>query len=64
MAVPPAQTSALRPYKDQPLTLGIRSEDLHPVTGSDPAQYSFDAVVDVVEPLGSEILLDLKAGPT
>jgi len=64
VAVPPAQTSALRPYKDQPLTLGIRPEDLHPVTGSDPAQYSFDAVVDVVEPLGSEILLDLKAGPT
>lgn len=63
VAVPPAQTSALRPYKDQPLTLGIRPEDLHPVTGSDPAQYSFDAVVDVVEPLGSEILLDLKAGP-
>ena len=33
------------------------------MTGRDPAQYSFDAVVDVVEPLGSEILLDLKAGP-
>ena len=25
-------------------------------------EYAFDAVVDVVEPLGSEILLDLKAG--
>lgn len=33
------------------------------MTGRDPAQYSFDAVVDVVEPLGSEILLDLEAGP-
>jgi multiple sugar transport system ATP-binding protein len=63
VAVPPAQTAGLRPYKGQPVTLGIRPEDLHPVTGSDPAQYSFDAIVDVVEPLGSEILLDLKAGP-
>src|SRR6266849_3367910 len=32
-------------------------------TGSDGADYSFDTVVEVVEPLGSEILLDLKAGP-
>src|SRR3989454_5540972 len=27
-----------------------------------PSEYVFDAVVDVVEPLGSEILLDLRAG--
>ena len=61
MTVSPAQT--LRSYKDRPLTLGIRPENLHPVTDSDPAQYSFNPVVDVVEPLGGEILLDVKAGP-
>jgi multiple sugar transport system ATP-binding protein len=31
--------------------------------GSDAADSIFNAVVDVVEPLGSEILLDIKAGP-
>ena len=31
-------------------------------TGADPAGLTFDAVVEVVEPLGSEILLDVRAG--
>src|SRR5437763_1485416 len=42
--------------------MGVRPEDLHPASGSDPREYCFDAVVDVVEPLGSEILLDLRVG--
>jgi multiple sugar transport system ATP-binding protein len=54
----------LRRYKGQPVTLGIRPEDLHVATGGDPAHATFDALVDVVEPLGSEILLDVKVGPT
>ena len=60
LAVPPARTAALKPYKGQPVTLGVRPEDVHIATGADPAQYVFDAVVEVVEPLGSEILLDLR----
>jgi multiple sugar transport system ATP-binding protein len=60
--VPPAQTPALKPYKGQRVTLGIRPEDIHMAGGADSPQHSFDAVVDVVEPLGSEILLDVKAG--
>ena len=31
-------------------------------SGADAADYSFDTVIDVVEPLGSEILLDVKVG--
>ena len=50
------------PYKGQPVTLGVRPEDVHMATGADPAHYTFDAVVEVVEPLGSEILLDLRVG--
>src|SRR5437899_1411117 len=46
----------------QQVTIGVRPEDLHPAAGSDPREYCFDAVVDVVEPLGSEILLDLRVG--
>jgi multiple sugar transport system ATP-binding protein len=60
--VPPAHTSRLVAYKGQQVTLGVRPEDLHPASGSDPAEYVFDAVVDVVEPLGSEVLLDVRAG--
>src|SRR5437867_2547469 len=61
--VPPAVAGRLGAYKGQRVTLGIRPEDLRVASGSDPADYSFDTVVEVVEPLGSEILLDLKAGP-
>jgi len=60
--VPPASAGRLGAYKGQRVTLGIRPEDLHVASGSDSADYSFDTVVDVVEPLGSEILLDVKAG--
>src|SRR5918996_815058 len=51
--VPPARVEHLRPYQGQHVTLGTRPENLHPATGSDPAEYSFDAQVEVVEPLGS-----------
>ena len=61
--VPPACAGRLGPYRGQRVTLGIRPEDLRVATGSDAADHSFDTVVEVVEPLGSEILLDLKAGP-
>lgn len=39
----------------------MRPEALHPATGDDPADYCFDSVVDVVEPLGNEILVNFRA---
>jgi len=60
--VPPAQHASLKPYKGQRVTLGVRPEDLHIAGGGDSPQHTFDAVVDVVEPLGAEILLDVKSG--
>src|SRR5882724_3813804 len=63
LAIPPSNSARLGPYKGQRVTLGIRPEDLHIAAGGDQGGYVFDAVVDVVEPLGSEILLDVKAGP-
>src|SRR6266545_3129671 len=60
--VPADRSERLRPYKGQHVTLGVRPEDIQPATGADAAERSFDAVVDVVEPLGSEILLDVKVG--
>jgi multiple sugar transport system ATP-binding protein len=52
----------MRPYKGQPVTMGVRPEDLHVASGADAAGTALDAVVDVVEPLGSEILLDVRVG--
>jgi multiple sugar transport system ATP-binding protein len=60
--VAPAVAGRLGAYKGQTVTLGVRPEDLHIASGGDPAEYTFQAVVDVVEPLGSEILLDVRAG--
>jgi multiple sugar transport system ATP-binding protein len=57
--VPAEKANALKPYKGQTVTLGIRPEDLRVGSGADSPDLSFDATVDVVEPLGSEILLDV-----
>jgi multiple sugar transport system ATP-binding protein len=62
VGVPPALVARMRPYKGQHVILGVRPEDLHVASGTDQSQYAFDATIDVVEPLGSEILLDVKAG--
>ena len=43
-------------------TMGIRPEDLHLAGPGDPAELCFEAEVEVVEQLGSEILLDTRAG--
>jgi multiple sugar transport system ATP-binding protein len=65
LAVPPALSGDVAPFLGRELVLGIRPEDLYdrlfhnyPV----PEGASFSAVVDVVEPMGSEIYLYLKAG--
>jgi multiple sugar transport system ATP-binding protein len=59
--VPPQKAQSLMPYKGQTVTLGVRPEDLRVGMSSDSSDLSFDAVVEVVEPLGAEILLDTKA---
>jgi len=61
--VPAHHADRLRPYKGQHIALGVRPEDLRVATGADSSDLAFDAVVEVVEPLGSEILLNLKSGP-
>src|SRR5690349_12810567 len=62
LAVPAAKAGALRAYKGQQVALGVRPEDVHVATAADPASLCFDATVEVVEPLGSEILLDVHVG--
>jgi multiple sugar transport system ATP-binding protein len=60
--VPADRTDRLRPYKGQQVTMGVRPEDVRVASGADPAGSTFESVVEVVEPLGSEILLDMKVG--
>ena len=62
ITVPPAQKASLDGYKGKPVTLGVRPEDLSEASGDAPKSYRCDAVVEVVEPLGNEILLDVKVG--
>jgi multiple sugar transport system ATP-binding protein len=64
LRVPADRARRLGAYKGQPVTFGIRPEDVHLATGTDPPDLTADAVVEVVEPLGSEILLDAKIGNT
>jgi multiple sugar transport system ATP-binding protein len=52
----------LRAYFGKVVTLGVRPEDLRIESSATPSELGFDAVVEVVERLGSETLLDVKAG--
>ena len=60
--VPPAKKDALRPQVGKQVTLGIRPEAVQIANGSTPSERAFDASVEVIEPLGSEILLNVRCG--
>jgi multiple sugar transport system ATP-binding protein len=59
----PGETAArLRGRGGEEVTLGVRPEDLRVAPGDDATELGIEAVVEVVEKLGSQILLDLKVG--
>jgi multiple sugar transport system ATP-binding protein len=60
--LPPEAGARLQQHAGQSVTLGIRPEDLRIASADDSADFGIDAVVEVVEQLGSQILLDVKAG--
>ena len=60
--VPQAHVARLRARAGQQLTLGIRPEDLRVAGEADPVGLTFPCRVEVVEQLGSEILLDVRVG--
>jgi len=62
LPVPTAKAKAMAAYKDKTVTLGIRPEDIHEATAQDPPNSLFDAKVEVVEPIGHEIYLDVMVG--
>jgi multiple sugar transport system ATP-binding protein len=60
--LPDETASRLRGHVGRPVTLGVRPEDLTVAGAADLDHSCFDATVEVVEQLGSEILLDMKVG--
>ena len=60
--VPPELVERLRNHVGKAAVLGVRPEALHLSGGADAPDYAFDTSVDVIEPLGNEILLNFRAG--
>jgi multiple sugar transport system ATP-binding protein len=64
VAVPERQAGGLRPYGGKAITLGIRPENVHDPAFIPPGieTAKAEAVVEVVESMGSETYLHLRAG--
>jgi multiple sugar transport system ATP-binding protein len=60
--LPDETAQRLRGHVGREITLGVRPEDIMVAGATESDQPSFDATVEVVEQLGSEILLDMKVG--
>ena len=60
--LPNETAQRLRGQAGREITLGVRPEDLTVASDADGDRPCFDAVIEVVEQLGSEILLDMKVG--
>jgi multiple sugar transport system ATP-binding protein len=54
----PAQAAAWQPWRDREVVLGIRPEDLQPDAGN----AALSAQLEVLEPVGNEIFLNLRYG--
>ncbi|HEX3864194.1 MAG TPA: sn-glycerol-3-phosphate ABC transporter ATP-binding protein UgpC [Stellaceae bacterium] len=62
LKVPDAVKDRLGRYSGKEVTFGVRPEDMRIARDGDSADFSIDAAVEVVERLGSEILLDVAVG--
>ncbi len=62
IALSPAQRERLLPHTGKEITLGVRPENLRLATDGDPPGLTFNSRIEVVEQLGSEILLDVRVG--
>jgi multiple sugar transport system ATP-binding protein len=62
IGLPEAMVGRARTRLGRKATLGIRPEDIHMAGPADSADHCFESNVEVVEQLGSEILLDTRVG--
>ncbi len=63
LKVPAPEAARLGPHTGKEVTLGVRPEDMRIAGDGDAGDLMLDCVVEVVERLGSEILLDIAVGP-
>lgn len=66
LRVAEGQIPALKPYAGRKITFGIRPEDIRLSQGAegDYPDSQLDALIEVIEPMGSEIYVYFKAGDT
>jgi multiple sugar transport system ATP-binding protein len=62
--VPDHLKARMRPQIGRQAVLGVRPENIHVASDADAAGNCFEADVEVIEQLGSEILLDMRVGET
>ncbi|MGB5938341.1 MAG: ATP-binding cassette domain-containing protein, partial [Rhodanobacter sp.] len=55
----PAQAAAWQPWRDRQVVLGVRPEHLQP---RDTGEAAFSARLEVLEPVGNEVFLNLRHG--
>src|SRR6202048_5186968 len=60
--VPGEIAARLNRYAGQECVLGVRPEDLRVANAADPPDLNIEAVGEVIEQLGSEVLLDMAVG--
>ena len=60
-AAPGAKLAA---WRDRDIVVGIRPEDLKPVRAPAPGQPTLEAQIDVIEPVGNEVFLNLSCAGT
>jgi len=60
--LPASRAAGLAPWRDKSVVMGVRPE--HLTLDGVPGDSRFNAEIEVIEQLGSEILLDVRAGPT
>ena len=61
LKIPEEKAAKVKGYPEKRVIFGIRPEDLPEAPCAMPGE-TFDVVVEVMEPLGSEVFLNVKAG--
>ena len=62
LVLPPAFSKPLQPFLDKEIKLGIRPENFKISEGQPDSTFTIKAVVDAVEPMGSETYIYLNCG--
>jgi multiple sugar transport system ATP-binding protein len=60
--IPDHKASQYRSYVNKEVTFGLRPEDIYLRLQEERLSQEVDAMIEVVEPLGSEIIVELTAG--